>query len=360
MQPLRCAIVGPTGFTGLHVARLIAGHPGAELTYLASHREELPDLTDEFPRLRGLIDPDVAQCRPVDPGRIADEADVVFLGLPHRAAMAYAPQLLDAGLRVIDLSADYRLGDAALYERTYATEHTDPLNLEHAVYGLPELFRADLPDARLVATPGCYPTSASLLLAPLLSHAVIKPGRIMLHGATGVSGAGRKASAATAFTQVDGAYGPYGVPGGHRHQPEMAMVLGRVSGRPAAEVTPLFVANLLPAADGIGMTAFAEPTDDEVTQEDLLDALRDAYRDEPFVRVRGADDAFPNIREVVGTNFVDVTARLVRAGEDGPPTVYGFAAIDNLIKGASGQAVQNMNAMFGLPETAGLGVRAAS
>ena len=354
METLRCAIVGPTGFTGLHVARLIAGHPEAKLTYLASHRDELPDLTDEYPRLRGLLDPDVAQCRPVDPGRIADAADVVFLGLPHKAAMAYAPSLLDAGLRVVDLSADYRLGDPALYERTYATGHTDPLNLGHAVYGLPELFRLDLPGARLVATPGCYPTSAALLLAPLLSHAVIRPGRILLHGATGVSGAGRKATAATAFTQVAGAYGPYGVPGGHRHQPEMAMVLARVSGRPAAEVTPLFVANLLPTADGIGTTAFAEPADEEVTEADLFEALHDAYRDEPFVRVRGSDEALPNVREVTGTNFVDLTVRLVRPHADAPATVYGFAAIDNLIKGASGQAVQNMNAMFGKDETMGL------
>ena len=354
MHTLRCAIVGPTGFTGLHVARLIAGHPEARLTYLASHRDELPDLTEEFPRLTGLIDPDVAQCRPVDPGRIADAADVVFLGLPHRAAMAYAPQLLDAGLRVIDLSADYRLGDAALYEKTYTTPHTDPLNLEHAVYGLPELFRTDLPDARLVATPGCYPTSASLLLAPLLSHAVIRPGRILLHGATGVSGAGRKATAASAYTQVDRSYGPYGVPGGHRHQPEVAMALARVSGKPAAEVTPLFVANLLPCSDGIGMTAFAEPADEEVTEADLFEALRDAYDGEPFVRVRGAGEAMPNVRDVVGTNFVDLTVRLVRPHEDGPATVYGFAAIDNLIKGASGQAVQNMNAVFGKAETVGL------
>ncbi|BAM05018.1 N-acetyl-gamma-glutamyl-phosphate reductase [Phycisphaera mikurensis] len=354
MDTLRCAIVGPTGFTGLHVARLIAGHPRARLTYLASHRDDLPDLTEEFPRLTGLIDPDVAQCRPVDPGRIADAADVVFLGLPHRAAMAYAPALLDAGLRVVDLSADYRLGDAALYEKTYATPHTDPLNLGHAVYGLPELFRGDLPGARLVATPGCYPTAATLALAPLLSHAVIRPGRVLLHGATGVSGAGRKASDATAFTQVAGAYGPYGVPGGHRHQPEMARVLSRVSGRPASEVTPLFVANLLPTADGIGMTAFADPVDDEVTQDDLIDVLRDAYDAEPFVRVRGADAAMPNVREVVGTNFVDLTARLVRAGDDGPAAVWVFAAIDNLVKGASGQAVQNMNAVFGMEETLGL------
>ena len=351
---IRCAIVGPTGFTGLHVARLIAGHPQARLTYLASHRDELPDLTEEFPRLRGLIDPAVAKCRPVDPGRIAEAADVVFLGLPHKAAMAYAPGLLDAGLRVIDLSADYRLGDAGLYEKTYATPHTDPSNLGHAVYGLPELFRDDLPDARLVATPGCYPTSASLLLAPLLAAGVIRPGRTLLHGATGVSGAGRKATAASAYTQVDRAYGPYGVPGGHRHQPEVAVTLARVTGRPAAEVTPLFVANLLPCSDGIGMTAFAEPAGDHVTEADLLGALRDAYREEPFVRVRGAGEALPNVREVVGTNFVDLTARLVRPHPDAPATVYGFAAIDNLIKGASGQAVQNMNAVFGIQETAGL------
>ena len=167
---IRAAIVGPTGFTGMYLVKLLHAHPRATLTYLASHREELPDLRDEFPQLAGMLDDDVAQCRPIDYDAIAETCDVAFLGLPHKAAMAYAPKLLDAGVRVIDLSADYRLSDAELYADVYGTPHDDPANLATAVYGLPELFRADLPGATLVANPGCYPTAAALGIAPLLEE----------------------------------------------------------------------------------------------------------------------------------------------------------------------------------------------
>ncbi|MEO1237517.1 MAG: N-acetyl-gamma-glutamyl-phosphate reductase, partial [Planctomycetota bacterium] len=230
-MPIRAAIVGPTGLTGLYLVKLLARHPEAELTYLASRRpaDELPDLRDEFPELLGVLDDDVAQCRSIDPARIAEAADVVFLGLPHKAAMAAVPGLLDAGLRVIDLSADYRLDDADLYESVYATPHTDRPNLSHAVYGLPELFRNQLPGARLVANPGCYPTAAALGIAPLLSHSLVKPDGITIYAASGTSGAGRAAKPATSFLSVNEAFGPYGTIGGHRHQPEIAQTLTRVA-----------------------------------------------------------------------------------------------------------------------------------
>jgi len=350
MDTIRAAIVGPTGLTGRYLVELLARHPAAELTYLASHREVLPDLRDEFPRLRGLLHEDVAQCRPIDAEQIAAAADVVFLGLPHKAAMSYAPQLLDAGVRVIDLSADYRLSDADLYEQVYATPHVDRANLAGAVYGLPELFRAPLAGAMLVANPGCYPTAAALAISPLLSHALVQPAPVQIAAASGTTGAGRGATEATSFITVNEGFGPYGAIGGHRHQPEIAQTLSRIAGE---AVSPLFVPHLLPIDAGILETVFLEPKDEDVTEADLFEAYRDAYADEPFVRVREPGDALPNVKHVVGTNFCDVSVRLVTAA-NGERSVVAFAAEDNMMKGASGQAVQNMNAVFELPETTGL------
>lgn len=344
------AILGPTGFTGLYLIELLARHPHAAVTYLASHREELPDLRDEFPRLAGVLDDDVAQCRPIDADAIAEAADVAFLGLPHRAAMAYVPRLLDAGVRVIDLSADYRLADVDLYQTTYDTAHEDPANLPSAVYGLPELFRDQLPGAMLVANPGCYPTAAALAIAPLLSHALVKPAGITIFAASGTSGAGRAATAANSFLSVNEAFGPYGRIGGHRHQPEIAQTLSRVAGK---SVSPLFIPHLLPIDAGILETITLDPADPDVTEADLYEALHDAYDAEPFVRVREAAGVLPNVKHVVGTNCCDLAVRLVET-EDGQKKVVVFAAEDNLIKGASGQAIQNMNAIFELPETTGL------
>jgi len=344
--PIRAAIVGCTGYTGYHLIDLLLRHPRAEVTYLASHREVLPDLTEEFPALLGRLDPDVAQARPIDPDQIAQEADVAFLGLPHKAAMSYAPSLLDAGLRVIDLSADYRLKSRDLYEATYDTAHDDPRNLADAVYGLPELFRNELPGATLVANPGCYPTAAALAIAPLLSHALVKHEGIIINATSGVTGAGRSAKAHLHFPEWQGAFAAYGEVGGHRHQPEIAQTLAHVAG---AKVEPLFVPHLLPVERGILETIYLQPADPDVTEDELQAAFDDAYRDEPFVRVR---ETLPNIKSVVGTNFCDLAVRLAQVGE--AKTVVVFAAEDNMIKGASGQAIQNMNAVFEMDETLGL------
>lgn len=345
-NPIRCAIVGATGYTGLRLIEILLRHPQARLTYLASHREELPDIRNEFPVLRGRLPDAVAKCRPLDYQAMAKEADVVFLALPHRAAFDYAPKFLAAGIRVIDLSADYRLKDPGEYERVYAHAHGDPANLKHAVYGIPELFRADLRGATLVANPGCYPTAAALAIAPLAARSLVKTARIHINAASGVTGAGRKAQQSLHFPETNQSYAAYGEIGGHRHQPEIAQTLTRVVGRP---VEPLFVPHLLPVDCGILETIYLEPADAKVTEDDLLAALEDAYRDEPFVRV---NESLPNIKHVVGTNFCDLSVRLTAQGDQ--RTVVVFAAEDNIGKGASGQAVQNMNAVFGLPETMGL------
>ncbi|MEM9789952.1 MAG: N-acetyl-gamma-glutamyl-phosphate reductase [Planctomycetota bacterium] len=346
---VRVAIVGPTGYTGRWLIDLLLRHPRVELTYLASHRDDLPDITDEFPLLAGRLDDTVAQCRPIDYAAIAQHADVAFLGLPHKAAMAHVPGLLDAGLTVIDLSADYRLDDQTLYEATYATDHTDPDRLTQAVYGLPELFRAQLPNAKLIANPGCYPTASLIAVAPLLTHALVKPDRVILNATSGVTGAGRSPKPATHFPEHNEAFTPYGTIGGHRHQPEIELMLQRVAGH---RVGVLFVPHLLPIDQGEYVTAYLDPATDDVTQDELFEAIHDAYDDEPFVRIRGLDDTLPNVKHVRDTNFCDLTVRLV--GPEDKPTVVVFAAIDNMVKGASGQAIQNLNAVMGWDETLGL------
>ena len=342
----RAAIIGCTGYTGYYLVDLLLRHPAAELTYLASHREVLPDLRDEFPALLGRLDPDIAQTRPIDFDAIAEHADVAFLGLPHKAAMAYAPKLLDAGLRVIDLSADYRLSDQVLYESVYDVAHDDPGNLADAVYGIPELFRKDLPGATLVANPGCYPTAAALAIAPLLSHSLVKTDRIVINAASGVTGAGKSPKPGLHFPEANQGYHAYGTIGGHRHQPEIGQTLSRIAGH---AVEPLFVPHLLPVDRGILETIYLEPHDPDVAEEELIEAFVDAYGSERFVRLR---DTPPNIKHVVGTNFCDLSVRLASVGDT--KTVVVFAAEDNMIKGASGQAVQNMNAVFELDETLGL------
>lgn len=339
---VRAAIIGPTGYTGLWLIELLLRHPEAQVTYLASHRETLPNIADEFPRLRGRCE---MECRSIDPAAIAREADVAFLGLPHKAAMQYVAPLLDAGLKVIDLSADYRLKDAELYERVYKETHGDRANLAKAVYGLPEFFRPQIREASLIANPGCYPTAAALGIAPLLQRSLVKSDNIIINAASGVTGAGRAAKAHLHYAELNESYYAYSC-GDHRHQPEIEQTLAVIKGEP---VTTLFVPHLLPIDRGILASIYLDPHDEDMTQDDLFEAFEDAYAEEPFVRVVRT---MPNVKDVRDTNFCDVTVRLVERDESSKVVV--FTAEDNMIKGASGQAVQNMNLMFGLDEAAGL------
>lgn len=343
---IRCAIVGPTGYTGLHLLQWLARHPEAEVTYLASHRQDLPDITEEFPQLLGVTPSDVALCQPIDAEAIAHRADVAFLALPHMAAMACAPQLLDAGLRVIDLSADYRLKDAALFEKTYEQPHSNPTHLAEAVYGLPEIYRRQLPGAMLVANPGCYPTAAALGIGPLLAGNLAATEHIVINAASGVTGAGRKPSPHLHFPETNEGFTAYGRIGGHRHQPEIEQTLSAVAGK---LVYALFVPHLLPIDRGILETIYLDPVDDSVTEDDVTDAFVQAYADEPFVRVKRTP---PNVKHVRDTNFCDVCVKMTQLGDQ--RKIIVFSAIDNMIKGASGQAIQNMNLVFELEETTGL------
>ncbi len=348
---IRCAIVGPTSYTAQYLIEILLRHPDADIAYLATQREALPNIADEFPQFR-------ARCelagQPIDSVAIAAAADVAFLCLPHVASMRYAPKLLDAGVRVIDLSADYRLRDADQYARVYGHAHEDTANLALAVYGLPEFFAEQIKEADLVANPGCYPTAAALSIAPLLQRSLVKPTGIIINATSGVTGAGRSPKQPYHFPEANEAFSPY-APGTHRHQTEIEQTLRTIKG---SAVNALFVPHLLPVDRGILESIYLDPADDDVTEAELYEAFHDAYAQAPFVRVRRE---LPNIKWVRDSNYCDIAVRLVCAGgEPGAENdgiarkVIVFAAEDNMIKGASGQAVQNMNLMFGLEQTAGL------
>jgi len=339
---VRAVIVGPTGYAGYHLIDGLLKHPDVEVVALASHRDQPPDIREEFPGLAHRLDEDIAQCMPIDPDRIAELAEVAFLALPHRAAMSHAPKLLARDFKVIDLSADYRLRSAELYQQVYEHEHLDAGHLGEAVYGLPEFFRDRVAEAQLIANPGCYPTTAALAAAPLIRYSLATTERIICNAASGVTGAGRKAAPHLHFPEMNESFCPYGKIGGHRHQPEIEQTLTDVTGM---ESHVLFVPHLLPINQGILATLYLEPHDPGVTQDELFEAYERTYADEPFVRVRSG---LPNVQHVRNTNYCDLTIRLTGPRES--PTIVVFAALDNMIKGAAGQAIQNMNLMFAIDE----------
>jgi N-acetyl-gamma-glutamyl-phosphate reductase len=352
-EPAPVAVVGPTGYTGLELIEIIAQHPRMRVAYLASARIPAPRIDTEFPRLAGRLGAGVSpECGPIDHDAIAARCRLAFLCLPHEAAMEHTPSLLARGVKVVDLSAAYRIKDAAVYEQAYGHPHTDPANLEHAVYGLTEWARDRVAGAKLVANPGCYPTVAALGLIPLLRRGLIAWDSIVINAASGVTGAGRSPKQHLHFPEANENYSAYGI-GVHRHQPEITQSLRMWGGlgEPAGEATrpmtrdPLFVPHLLPVERGILETIYAEPTRAGLETAEVMAALRDAYEQEAFVVVR---DVAPALRDVQKTNMVHLNARVV----GGRVVLVGVE--DNLVKGASGQAVQNANLMLGIEEEAGL------
>ena len=344
------AIVGPTGYTGLELLDLLALHPSLVPAYLATAREKQPRIDEEFPRLAGRLPAGAeAQCRPIDPLAMkAAGVRLAFLCLPHEAAMHHTGPLLSAGIKVVDLSAAYRLKDRAVYAQHYGHAHTDAANLEHAVYGLVELNREAVRQANLVANPGCYPTAAALALVPLVKTGLIRPGGVIVNAASGASGAGREAKPHLTLVEAGDNFSAYGI-GVHRHQPEITQSLGLFAGPRGADAGLLFVPHLLPVERGILETIYAEPASPGADSAAVNAALREAYAGERFVVVR---DQAPTLRDVQRTNRVHLNARVV--GEGPARRVVVVAAIDNLVKGASGQAIQNANLMLGLDESLGL------
>lgn len=339
---LKIGIVGGTGYTGAELLRILASHPDVDLSVITSRGEAGVAVSDLFPHLRGRLSLRFSE---PDPG-VLGACDLVFFATPNGTAMRLAPELLDRGARVIDLAADFRLRDPAQWESWYGVPHACPELLGEAVYGLPELNREAIRRARLVANPGCYPTAVTLGFLPLLARGVIDPAWLIADAKSGTSGAGRKAEAAMLMAEVGESFKAYAV-AGHRHAPEIAQNLRVFSGTDARLT---FVPHLVPMIRGIEATLYARLKDETRFSAGGLEALyRDFYDGETFVDVLPAG-AHPDTRSVRGANICRIAVTC--QGESGVVVVQ--SVIDNLVKGAAGQAVQNMNLMFGLGETRAL------
>ena len=326
-------IIGASGFTGAELLRLCAGHPHFDVAFATGESQAGTRVADLYPSLAAAY-PELAFV----PWQadLVDGVDVVFLGLPHGASQTIVPDLVERDVVVVDLAADFRLRDAELYPVWYHEAHAAPHLLDRFVYGLPELYRSELVGARAIAVPGCYPTAANLALAPFVRAGVVASNGIIVDAASGVSGAGRPPKPTTAFCTVDENFAAYGLLD-HRHTPEIEQVLG---------ASVLFTPHLAPMSRGILATCYARPTD-ELTTESALALLHDHYADEPFVVVT---DQSPSTKATLGANTAHITVRVdPRTG-----WLVAIAAIDNLVKGASGQAIQCANLACGIDETSGL------
>lgn len=344
MRLEKIAVVGATGYSGEELIRILLRHPGVELACVTSRQSAGKALGAVYPKFRGGKYDALAFSVSEASAVAASGARLAFLALPHGLAAEFAGPLIEAGLRVVDLSADFRLKDAAVYKDFYAQEHPAPALLAASVYGLPELYRQKITAAKLVASPGCYPTSVILPLAPLLKAGLIDPAGIVVSSMSGVSGAGRKVETDYLFAECNESMRPYGVPR-HRHLPEIEQELGAAAG---SSVTINFTPHLVPLNRGIVSTIYAVPAKGATPQK-ISEAITQSYKNEPFVRLLG-DELYPDVKNVAYTNFIDIAWRHdPRTGR-----LILMSAIDNLLKGASGQAVQAMNLMCGLPETAGL------
>ena len=338
---LKVAIVGASGYTGVELIRILHSHPEVAVTCVTSEQSAGRPVSDVFPTLRGRYDIELENLEPVG---IAEKVDIVFTALPHKAAMEVVPTFLKMNKNVIDLSADYRLHDAEVYGQWY-DKHLNPEFLQEAVYGIPELRRLQIAEASLVANPGCYPTSVILGLAPLLKGKVIDPKSIIIDAKSGVTGAGRGAKVESLYCEVNEGFRAYGVGGTHRHIPEIEQELSLLAGDP---LRVSFTPHLVPMDRGILSTIYTNPLG-KVSAADLITLYEAFYDGEPFVRVL-PEGTFPSTAHVRGSNFCDIGI----AVDDRTGRGIIVSAIDNLVKGASGQAVQNMNLMCGLPETLGL------
>jgi N-acetyl-gamma-glutamyl-phosphate reductase len=343
--------VGASGYSGEELVRLLLSHPHAELAAVTSRQYAGQSLAQVFPKFAHHPRARDLHFSEPKPELLAKQAEVVFLALPHGVAAEFVKPLLDAGCRVIDLSADFRLKNAATYREFYGHEHPAPDLLGQSVYGLPEIRRAEIAKATLVASPGCYPTSILLPLIPLLKAGLVRQSGIIADSLSGISGAGRKAELDYLFVECNESVRPYGVPK-HRHLSEIEQELTAAAGRP---VTVQFTPHLIPVNRGILTTLYLEPAEEfkgsplgELEQK-VTSCFQATYGQEPFVRLLDGK-SLPDTKNVVGTNVLELAWRLDQRTQ----RLLLFSAEDNLIKGASGQAIQSLNLMCGWPETAGL------
>lgn len=338
---IHAGVIGATGYAGAELVRILAGHPEAELSVITSRQYAGTDFSDIYPAMAGVVH---LKCEEYALSAFADKVDIAFTALPHKLPMAFVPGLLENGIKVVDLSADFRFEDLSTYE-TYYQPHSARQEAEKSVYGLCEVNHQRIKKATLVGNPGCYPTSVLLPLMPLVENGLIHLNGIIADAKSGVSGAGRSVSLGSQFCEVNESFKAYKV-AAHRHTPEMEEVLSRAAGK---SIVLTFVPHLIPATRGMLTTIYAglKPS---VKEDDIRNCIRDYYSTSPFIRIC-PEPRLPDIAYVRGTNFCDIGIKT----EEKTGRLILISAIDNLVKGAAGQAVQNMNIMMGLDETAGLG-----
>ena len=337
---IRVAIVGSTGYAGAELVRILAGHPGVELTMLTSRQYAGIPFTDVFPSMSGTIN---LTCEELSIERLCDRADVIFTALPHKLPMEIVPEIVKRNKKVVDLSADFRFKNVSTYEKHYQP-HTSPDFIEKSVYGLPEIYFEEIKNADIVGNPGCYPTSVILPLYPLIKKGLLDVETIIADSKSGVSGAGRSVSLTVHFCEVNESFKAYKA-ASHRHNPEMNEILSEAAGE---SVNITFVPHLVPMTRGMLSTVYAQPSR-SIDAADIENCLTEFYAGRPFIRIR-QDNRLPDTLHVRGTNFCDIGFKY------DPETnrIILISAIDNLGKGAAGQAVQNMNIMSGFRETDGL------
>ncbi len=341
---INVGIIGATGHTGEVLIELLLNHPNVRICHLYNSGKSTSGpqvISDLFPKFKKRLD---LICKKPDFAQIKKDCDLVFLALPHTVSMQFVPKLLSLGKKVIDLSADYRFKNILAYEKYYKIKHQDKVNLKQAVYGLPELNRSKIKTAKLLANPGCYPTCAILALAPLLALDLAQTDSIIIDAKSGVSGAGKKLEKEYLFSEIDGDFRAYKV-NQHQHAPEIDQQLSNLSGK---KISVTFVPHLLPIERGILETIYLKRNPAAAAKaRNLVELYKKFYKGEPFIRIK-PDGVFPRIKDVAKSNFCDIGVK-----EFGN-TIIVIGVVDNLLKGASSQAVQNMNIMYKLPETAGL------
>lgn len=338
---IKVGIAGATGYGGVELLRLLGNHPEADVVLAGTESYVGQEMAAVYPHLAGRV---LLTGREAAPETLAAECDVVFTALPHGVPMKLAPAVLAAGKKLIDLGADFRLRDTAAFAAWYKHRHDAPELQGQAVYGLPELYRSQIKGARLVGNPGCYPTACALAAAPLLKGGLVERQGIIFDSKSGVSGAGRGVNLGVHYAEVNENFKAYNIAGTHRHTPEIEQTLGDLAGAP---VVVSFSPHLVPMTRGILTTAYFQLVA-EATTEQLLEVFNNFYQDEPFVRIRPAGD-LPQTKQVWGSNYCDIGLQVDRR----TGRVLVVAVIDNLVKGAAGQAIQNMNILFGLPEATG-------
>lgn len=340
MAKYNVAIVGATGYTGSESVRILLNHPEVNIAAITSESRKGEKFSDVHPQFKDIFEPTLVSINDIE----KFDLDLVFLALPHGVSMDFVKEHHDKPFKIVDLSGDFRLSAKDVYESWYKKDHSFEPGFETAVFGLPELFRGRIREAKLVANPGCFPTSAILALAPLLKEGIIQKDQIVVDSKTGVTGAGIKVKANTHFPMVNDNFSAYGIKS-HRHTIEIQEIINKYANQSS---TVLFTPHLLPVDRGILSTCYTKPNRD-INSADIEKIFEDYYQDEPFVRLR---KDLPNLKQVRGTNYCDIYATY----DERTHTIISIGVIDNLVKGAAGQAVQNMNIMLGLDEAAGLNI----